>query len=98
MAELFKTMARIARMARTRARLSNIYYSPRGYWKGLAAVKKLASAGKVSEDEARAWLKKQAIWQIYLLAPRTVSPGPSLMSQSPTPCIKLICFTSLTTV
>ena len=29
------------------AKLSKIYYSPKGYWKGLAAVKKLAAAAKV---------------------------------------------------
>ena len=27
--------------------------SPRGYWKGFAAIKKLAQAAKVSEDVAR---------------------------------------------
>ena len=42
------------------------YYGPKGYWKGLAAIKKLASAAKVSEDVSHGWLKKQALWQIYL--------------------------------
>ena len=51
-----------ARMDATK--LQKVYYSPGGYWKGLAAIKKLASAAKVSEDVARDWLKKQAIWQI----------------------------------
>ena len=41
--------------------LSKIYYSPRGFWKGLSAVKKLAEAAGVSEDEAKLWLMKQAI-------------------------------------
>ena len=54
------------------SRLAKIYYSPRGYWKGLASIEKLASAAKISEGLARAWLKKQAIWQIYLPAPRRV--------------------------
>lgn len=54
------------------SKLEKIYYSPRGYWKGLAAIKKLSEAAKVSEDAARAWLKKQAIWQIYLPAPRHI--------------------------
>ena len=52
--------------------LANIYYSPRGYWRGQAAVKKLAAASKVSEDVARNWLKQQAIWQIYLPAPEFI--------------------------
>ena len=53
-------------------KLSAIYYSPRGYWKGLTAIKKLASAAKVTEQQAKDWLKKQAIWQIYLFAPRHI--------------------------
>lgn len=52
--------------------LAKIYYSPRGYWKGLAAIKNLAAAANVSTDIARLWLIKQAIWQIYLPAPRHI--------------------------
>ena len=44
---------------------SALYYSPRGNWKGLAAIEKLASAAKVTEQQAKEWLKRQAIWQIY---------------------------------
>ena len=54
------------------AKLSKIYYSPKGYWKGLAAVKKLPTAAKVAEDVAKKWLAKQALWQIYLPAPRYI--------------------------
>jgi transposase InsO family protein len=64
------------------AKLSSIYYSPRGYWKGIAAIKKLAEAAKVSDDVARAWLKKQAIWQIYLPAPRHI-PRPKFDVSAP---------------
>ena len=49
------------------AKLSKIYYSPQGYWKGLAAVKKLAVAAKVAEEVANKWLAKQALWQMYLV-------------------------------
>ena len=51
------------------ARLTNIHYSPRDYWKGLAAIQNLSAADKVTEQQAKDWLKKQAIWQIYLPAP-----------------------------
>ena len=54
------------------SKLSNIYYNPQGYWKGLTAVKKLVSAANVPGDVAKDWLKKQAIWQIYLPAPRHI--------------------------
>ena len=54
------------------AKLSKIYYSPKGYWKGLAAVKKLAAAAKVAEEAAKKLLAKQALWQIYLPAPRYI--------------------------
>ena len=57
--------------SRLSAKLSKIYYSPQGYSKGLTD-KHLASAAKVPEDVAKDWLKKQAIWQIYLPAPRHI--------------------------
>ena len=52
--------------------LSRIYYSTKGYWKGFSAVSKLASAAKVREEEARKWLEKQALCQIYLPAPKYI--------------------------
>jgi len=55
-------------------KLSSIYYTHKGYWRGLAAVKKLATAAKVSEQVARDWLNRQTIWQIYLPAPRHIPP------------------------
>ena len=64
------------------AKLSKIYYSPKGYWKGLAAVKKLATAAKVTEDIARAWLAKQALWQVYLPPPRYI-PRPKFDVSTP---------------
>ena len=64
------------------SKLSKIYYSPKGYWKSLAAVKKLAAAAKVSEDVATIWLAKQALWQIYLPAPRYI-PQPKFDVSSP---------------
>ena len=54
------------------SKLSALYYSPRGYRKGLAAIEKLASAAKVTEQQAKDWLNRQAIWQIYMPAPRRV--------------------------
>ena len=53
-------------------KLSKIYYNPQGYWKGFASIKKLAQAAKVSEDVAQNWLMKQALWQVYLPAPRYI--------------------------
>ena len=38
----------------------------------MAAIKKLANAAKVSEDEAKQWLTKQALWQVYLPGPRYI--------------------------
>ena len=68
--------------SRLTAKLSRIYYSPKGYWRGVRAIKHLASAAKVSEDVAKDWLKRQAIWQIYLPAPRRI-PRPKF--DVPTP-------------
>ena len=63
---------RLSQIKKLSARLASIYYSPRGYWKGLTAIKKLGSAANVTEQQAKDWLKKQAIWQIYLPAPRHI--------------------------
>ena len=52
--------------------MDKIYYSPKGYWRGKSAVDKLAKTAKVSKTEARKWLKKQAMWQIYLPAPKYI--------------------------
>jgi len=53
-------------------KIRRVYYNPKGYWRGVAAVKKLAAAAKVSEADARSWLKKQVIWQVYLPAQRHI--------------------------
>ena len=63
-------------------KLQRLYYSPKGYWRGLAAIKKLATAAKVSEQVARDWLKRQAIWQIYLPAPKRI-PRPMFDEDKP---------------
>ena len=55
------------------ALLSKIYYSPKGYWKGRTAIDKLSDEAGVSLDVAKKWLSKQAVWQIYLPAPRRIT-------------------------
>ena len=64
------------------SKLAKIYYSPQGYWKGVSAIKKLAEAAKVPETVSKQWLYKQALWQIYLTAPRHV-PRPKFDVAAP---------------
>ena len=64
------------------AKLAKIYYSPQGYWKGVSAIKKLTDASKVPENVVKQWLYKQALWQIYLPAPRYV-PRPKFDVATP---------------
>ena len=52
--------------------MHEIYYSPQGYWKGTSAIEKLSEAAKVSKRVAKSWLEKQALWQIYLPAPKRI--------------------------
>ena len=52
--------------------MERIYYSAKGYWKGYAAIQKLAQEAKVSENDAKKWLEKQALWQIYLEPPEYI--------------------------
>ena len=64
------------------SKLAKICYSPQGYWKGTSAIKKLVEAAKVPEDAAKQWLIKQALWQIFLPAPRHV-PRPKFDVATP---------------
>ena len=67
----------------SKLKLSNIYYSPEGYWKGIAAIKKLAVAAKVSENTAKQWLIKQAIWQIFHIPrPKFDVSSPNAVNQA----------------
>lgn len=62
--------------------LKKIYHHPRSYWKEFDAIKKLSEAAKVSKDVAKKWLWKQALWQIYLPAPRQI-PRPKFVVPTP---------------
>ena len=64
------------------AKLTKVYYNPQGYWKGIAAIKKLANAAKVSGDTAKKCLVRQALWQIYLPAPKHI-PRPKFEVSTP---------------
>ena len=69
-------------MSSIEKKLSKIYYSPKGYWKGIAAIQKLATAAGVSEEKTKNWLKKQVIWQIYVPAPKYI-PRPKFDVSTP---------------
>lgn len=53
-------------------KFAKAYYSPKVDWKGFAAIKKLPEAAKAPEETVKLWLVKQAVWQIYLPAPRYI--------------------------
>ena len=69
-------------------KLAKIYYSPGGYWKDIAAIKKLSEAAKVPEETAKKWLFKQALWQIFLPTPKHIPrpkfdvPTPNVVHQA----------------
>ena len=63
-------------------KLAKIYYGPGGYWRGISAIKKLAEAAKVPEETAKKWLIKQALWQIFLPAPKRI-PRPRFDVSTP---------------
>ena len=52
--------------------MDKIYYSPKGFWKGLSAISKLSEAAGVTYEDAKKFLTRQAIWQIYLPAPKKI--------------------------
>jgi len=63
-------------------KLAKIYYGPGGYWKGIATIKKLAEAANIPEETAKKWLIRQALWQIFLPAPRRI-PRPKFNVPTP---------------
>lgn len=42
-------------------KLSKIYYSHQGYWKGVAAIKNLQSLQRFSKMTEKKWLTRQAL-------------------------------------
>lgn len=63
-------------------KLSKIYYSPVGFWKGATAIKKLSEASGLDQKIVKNWLIKQAIWQIYLPPPKRI-PRPKFGIEIP---------------
>jgi len=45
-------------------KLTKVFYSPNGYWKGISAIKKLAEASKVPEETVKQWLIKQTLAEL----------------------------------
>ena len=57
-------------------KFNQIYYSDEGYWRGKSTIQKLSKASGSSREEAKKWLLKQPLYQIYLPAPKYV-PRPN---------------------
>ena len=57
-------------------KFKQIYYSDGGYWRGKSAIQRLAKASGSTKEEAKKWLLKQPLYQIYLPAPKYV-PRPN---------------------
>ena len=86
-----KMKTRNGAVSPTSLSLSKIYYSPGGYWKGYSAFSKLADAAGVSENEAKEWLKKQALCRfIYRL--RDIFRDPTGLLTNQMKFIRQICF------
>jgi len=60
----------------------DLYYSPKGYWKGASAIRHLSEKTGADKKTALNWLKKQDIWQIYLPAPKRII-RPSFQNSTP---------------
>ena len=53
-------------------KLSDIYYSSEGYWKGVSAISKLSEISNINYDDSKKWLENQSIWQIYKSSPNYI--------------------------
>ena len=77
--------------------LANIYYSPRGYWRGQAAVKKLAASGQ-GFGGGGSQLAQTASDMANLFASTKITiPRPFFDEDDhdPMPSIRRICYTCL---
>ena len=57
-------------------KFKQIYYSDGGYWRGKSAIQRLDKASGSTKEEAKKWLLKQPLYQIYLPAPKYI-PRPN---------------------
>ena len=53
-------------------RLSEIYYHPDHLWTGRKAQKLLQKESKLSLKKVKAWLGKQALWQVHIPPPKRI--------------------------
>uniref|UniRef100_UPI00197ACD0E hypothetical protein n=1 Tax=Acinetobacter baumannii TaxID=470 RepID=UPI00197ACD0E len=54
-------------------KLRDLYYKPENLWTGRKAIKLLQKESGESKKTVTAWLAKQALWQVFLPAPRHVN-------------------------
>ena len=52
--------------------MDKIYYQPNHLWEGQKAVKKLAELSGEKPKTVKQWLSRQAFWQVYLPAPKSI--------------------------
>ena len=52
--------------------MSEIYYKPEHLWTGRKAIKLLQKASGLKLKVVKAWLAKQAIWQVHLPRPKHI--------------------------
>ena len=52
--------------------MQKIYYQPENLWKGRKAIIELRKATKFSAKKVKAWLAKQALWQVHIPPPKRI--------------------------
>ena len=63
-------------------KLKDLYYSPSGYWKGDSAVDHLYEKTGLNKKFIRDWLRKQAMWQVFLSGPNKEIPRRTMLNES----------------
>ena len=52
--------------------LQKIYYQPDNLWKGRKVITMLRKATKLPLKQVKAWLAKQAFWQVHIPPPKRI--------------------------
>ena len=72
-------------MNKMEEQLRSLFYSTQGYWRGEEAVDKLHEETGLDKKNIRHWLRKQAVWQIYLPSPGQVPRRTMMNTESVSP-------------
>ena len=53
-------------------KFAEVYYKPEHLWTGNKAIRKLHKETGLSKKDTKAWLGRQAFWQVHIPSPKSI--------------------------